>query len=261
MPPPEARLRLGQCDVLVVGTIAGFVPDAARIDAAFAAHRPDRVALGIPPEDLATLGTLASAPQPEALIGAHQAPPSAGRRRMSDPGAGAAGIEALSDPRPRTMPRLDAGDDRPIAGLDAASVRLLELLGRFGPTRIPSPDLESAHRLAAAAAVPLVAIDLDDAAHAEAFTRLVKVRHLIRSNSREKKLLAEEFAAAPDAYALAAAWDAQQTRVKPLAAIERLREQHMAVRLRELAGRSARLLAILPATRMAGVARDIGEGI
>lgn len=212
MTPPEARMRLGECDVLLLGTIAGFVPDGERVAAAFESYRPDRVALGIPPEDIQTLRRLAADPVAHAEL-------------------------------PET---------------DLASDRLLQLLSRFGATRVPSPELEQAHRLATVAGIPIAAIDLDDLAHADAFTRLVKVRHIVRSNRREKRLLSETFSEISDPYVLATAWDEHQTRVKPLAAIERLRERHMAVRLRELAARSTRLLAVVPAARLPGVVRDVG---
>lgn len=259
MPAPEARLRIGNCDLRLVGTIAGFVPDAARVRAAFAEHKPDRVALGIPPEDLDALKVLAAEPVPSRLIGRHQEPPPSRKRRMSDPGIGAAGLDSLSHPRRGEMPTQTGTDEAPIAGLDAASVRLLQLLGRFGPTAIPSPDLQSAYAAAQDAGTPVAAIDLDDAAHAESFTKLVKVRHLMRSNSRERRLLAQEFRGARDAYELVQAWDEEQTTVKPLAAVERLREHHMAVQLRELAARSSRLLAVVPAARFAGVVADLGD--
>ncbi len=259
MPPPEARIRIGDCDVLVVGTIAGFVPDAERVAVAFSTHAPDRVALGIPPEDIAALRVLAASEAPAALIGKHQEPPRK-KRHMTDPGMGAAGIDALSNPHARDMP-VAVDDEAPIAGLDASSVRLLELLSRFGPTRIPSPDLEAAHRLADSAGVALVAIDLDDAAHAIEFTARMKVRHLLGANRRERRLLARPFDDAADAYALAVAWDAEQMDLRPLAALEALRERHMAVRIRELAARSSRLLAILPAARMPGILAALGQGI
>jgi hypothetical protein len=63
MPAPEAQVRVGPCDVLVLGTIPGFVPEAARVSDAFARFRPDRLALGVPDEDLAGLEALASDPE------------------------------------------------------------------------------------------------------------------------------------------------------------------------------------------------------
>lgn len=253
MSPPDAKIRLGHCDLLVVGTIAGFVPDAERVDAAFTRHNPDRVALGVPQEDLAALAMLAAAPDPKAMIGANQEMPRLKKRRFTDPGIGAAGLDSLPRPKQGELPSAEGTDEAPISGLDAASARFLELLARFGPTRLPSPDLEVAHRRARAAGVSLVAIDLDDATHADAFTERMKVRHIIRSNRRERAMMDQPFSEAQDAYALAMQWDAEQTRVKPLAEIERLRERHMAMRLRELAGSSARLLAIVPAARLPGI--------
>jgi hypothetical protein len=203
---PETRLRLGGCDLLVMGTIAGFVPDADRVRAAFAAHRPDRIALGVPPEDLDALRVLAEHPERHAEL----------------------------------------------PGLDEMEARFQQLLGRFGATRVPSPDLEALYALAAAAGIPLESLDLDDLAHSHAYTERMKVRHLIRSSARRKKALKNDFAGAPDAYALAAAWDAS-LESKPMRQVEALREDHMAMRLRVLAAVSNRLLAVVPVVRLAGV--------
>jgi hypothetical protein len=59
----EQRVRVGACDVLLVGTIAGFAPDAERVRAAFASHAPDLLGLGVPAEDLPTLHLLAEHPE------------------------------------------------------------------------------------------------------------------------------------------------------------------------------------------------------
>jgi hypothetical protein len=68
VPSAEARLTLDGCDLLLVGTIAGFLPDAERVRAAFDAHRPDRLGLGVPPEDLPTLRLLAQEPHRDAEL-------------------------------------------------------------------------------------------------------------------------------------------------------------------------------------------------
>jgi hypothetical protein len=211
VPLPEARLRVGSCDILLLGTIAGFAPDAERVRAAFAAHRPDRVGLGVPAEDLPTLRLLAAEP--------HRA-------------------AELPD-------------------LDEVEAHFQGLLARFGPTRVPSPDLEAAERCAAAAGVPIEALDLDDLAHSASYTQAMKVRHLMRATSRRKKALKNGFADAQDPYDLAARWDAALA-VKPMRALEREREAHMAARLRELAGQSRNLLAIVPAARLAGIVQALG---
>lgn len=65
---PDESVRIGACDVRVLGTIAGFVPDAARVEEAYAAFQPETLALGVPPEDIATLERLATATLPPELM-------------------------------------------------------------------------------------------------------------------------------------------------------------------------------------------------
>jgi hypothetical protein len=60
MGTPQARLAVAGHDVLLLGTIAGFVPDADRVRQAYDAFRPATVALGVPAEDLAALDHLAT---------------------------------------------------------------------------------------------------------------------------------------------------------------------------------------------------------
>jgi len=204
---PETPLRVGGCDVLLLGTIAGFAPDGERVQAAFRRHQPDTVGLGVPAEDLAGLEAIAQ--DPEAFRG--MVPP------------------------------------------DDAAGRHLELLKRFGEIRIPSPDLEAAYGLAKAGGVAMEALDLDDHAYAQEYTRRVKLLHLWAAKPRQKRLLRQEFQAA-DAYDLDAQWDRQANAPKPLRELEALREQAMAARIRALAASSRRLLAVVPAARFAGVA-------
>lgn len=207
MATPQARLRLGACDVLLLGTVPGYVPDAARVEQAFQAFLPDAVALGVPPEDVRTLEALATAdPKPE-----------------------------LPEP-------------------DEVTARMLELLGAFGPTAVPSPDLDKATALARERSLPVLALDLDDAAHAQLYTKHVKFRHVLQSNAVRRRLLKAGMGGA-DAYELARNWDAAWTRPKGLRAVEAAREEQMARRLRKEAEGHRTLLAVLPAPRLAGVVR------
>ena len=61
METPDARVRLGEAEVRLLGTIAGFAPDGERVQEALQ-ERVDCVALGIPPEDVEALGQLADDP-------------------------------------------------------------------------------------------------------------------------------------------------------------------------------------------------------
>jgi len=212
---PEAHATIKGCDVLLLGTVAGFLPDADRVRAAFEAHRPDAVALGVPPEDLEAL---------ERLWASQDA------------------REALAQP-------------------DARADRLLHLLGRFGATRIPSPDLEAAYAQAKAHHLPIAAVDLDDVAHTEAYVRRVKVRHLWRAPKHEARLLQAPFTDAKDAYDLATQWDALANHSRPLRHLESLREDAMAKGVADGAAGHARLLAVVPAPRLPGVAARIAKGL
>lgn len=207
MATPQVRMRVGDADLLLLGTIPGFVADGERVRQAFDAFLPDVVAVGVPAEDVHTLELLAKTePKPEL-------------------------------PQP-----------------DEATERLLQLLANYGPVRIPSPDLEVAQSLASSAGLTLEALDLDDAQHAHLYTLHVKFRHVVQSNVVKARLL-KKGVEGSDAYALAAAWDDAWHRPKGLRKVEDERESHMAARLRELAATRKRILAVVPATRLAGLAR------
>lgn len=201
---PQARLKVAGNDVLLLGTVAGYVPDAERVRQAYDAFRPRTVALGVPPEDLATLDALAAAGTPPEL------PP-----------------------------------------LDDTAERLLGLVAAFGPTRIPSPDLEAAYLAAKGDGVPLAALDLGDADHAAAYTLAVRFHHVVQSNAIKARLLKRGVTGA-DAYEVAANWDAAWTRPKGLRRVEDAREAHMARRLREEAA-AGTVLAVVPSVRLPGI--------
>lgn len=155
------------------------------------------------------------------------------------------------------LERLATADPRPeLPPLDEATARLLELLGEFGPTAVPSPDLERATTLARNGRIEVAALDLDDAEHATLYTKHVKFRHIVQSNSIKKRLL-KDGVKGPDAYALAEAWDAAWTRPKGLRQVEDVREDHMARRLRVLASTHRRILAIVPASRLHAIVRQL----
>lgn len=168
-------------------------------------------------------------------------------------------VVALGVP-PEDLAALDAlaaADPKPeLPPLDDTSERLLGLLAPFGGTRIPSPDLEAAHQAARADGVLLEAIDLDDAAHAQLYTKSVKFHHVIQSNAIKSRLLKRGVAGA-DAYEVALNWDNAWNRPKGMRAVESGREAQMANRLRELCAVPGNVLAIVPAPRLAGVVRAL----
>lgn len=210
MPAPQELLRIDGCDVLLVGTIPGFVPDADRVQTAARDHRPDAIALGVPAADLSSL---------EALV--------------ADPTL-ADGLEP-----------------------DALDLHFLEQIANWGATQlIPSPDLHAAH----ATGLPLHGIDMDDEAHTQLFTDTVKVRHLVQRSSIRKRLGKTTADDAPDAYGLAILWDDALCEIKPLAAIEQARLDHMAAEVRRLAADVERLLVVVHAAKYAGLFTRLSDG-
>ncbi|MEA3165749.1 MAG: hypothetical protein QOJ26_615 [Thermoplasmata archaeon] len=162
---------------------------------------------------------------------------------------------ALGVPREdlAALEQLATADPKPeLPQPDEATERLLELLAGFGPTAIPSPDLERATALARAGGIPVTALDIGDLEHATLYTKHVKFRHVVQSNSIKRRLLKEGVTGA-DAYALADAWDAAWTRPRGLREVELAREEHMARRLRDCATKHRRVLAIVPSPRLAGI--------
>lgn len=253
MAAPETRLKLGGCDLHLLGTVAGFGPDAARVEAALAAGPVARIAVGVPPEDLAGLAILADAPAPHELIAPHEKRLTKKQERAVHTG----GLAPFSSPMHPTPPEApaDDGPDHPFAGLDAATAHLLELLRRFGPVSAASPDLLAAHRGAARLGIPLEAVDLDDAAHTAATTKAIGLLGLRGRAKAERDVLALDFADAVDAYDLAVRFDAERNATRGLRKVESAREGHMADRLATLAGQVAggRIVAVVPAARMAGI--------
>jgi hypothetical protein len=199
----EHRMTVAGTEMTLVGTIAGYVPDAERVAAALRGG-PDLIALGIPPEDLE-------------------------------------GLRVLREEKPE-LPELDPQTER-----------LFELLKPWGECRVPSPDLEEAYQAAMAANTPLAALDLDDEAHSELYIRTVGFRQAVRSGKLLRKALKADFSKHKDPYELAVAWEAFQTNLKPLRAVEAAREDHMARRLIEVSLGKRRVVAILPIARLAGV--------
>ena len=251
--PPETTLRVAGCEVRLLGTVAGFSPDGARVEAALAAGPVTRVALGVPPEDLPGIALLAEAVDPAALLGAHEQPLPKGAKYAVLTGGQQTASSPLHPAPADPIP--DDGDPSRFAGLDAATAHFLDLLRRFGPVSAASPDLLAAHRGAERLGVPLDAIDLDDHAHTAATTKAVGLFGLRGRAKTERRILTLGFAEGSDAYDLALRFDAERNGTRGQRRVEAAREAHMADQLVALAAQTVggRIVAILPAARFAGV--------
>lgn len=239
----EQHLQLADCDVHLIGSIPGFVPDGARVQAALDEGSIQCVALGIPPEDLAGLKALHD--------GATIAKPTPTPTGAAAIAAGAPGLEGIHDIGKGHVPTAKADAD--FEALDPTQQRFLDLLGRWGETRVPSPDLEVAFSWAATNNRRIEALDLDDEAHAQSYIRNNKFRHVLKSGRILKRIAKQDFSALDDPHQFACAWDAYLNDMPSLQAVEAEREMYMVARLQELAKAHASIVAVLPAPRFAGV--------
>ncbi len=259
MSGPQASLRLGNCEITLLGTITGFVPDAARVTSAIESAKPSLIALGVPPEDLPGIAILAADATPERLIDPAERAPSRKAKGSEHGPIGGEGFGAdPMKPTPR-QPIPDDGDPHRFAGLDATTAHLLGLLRRFGATSPVPSDLLAAERAAKRFGIPVAAIDLDDAAHTSIVTKELGMLGLWGRSRAERRVLASSFADLHDAHDLAARFDTERAGTRGLRRIEEARETEMARRLRELAAAHARILAVVPAPRLAGVLRHLGQ--
>ncbi len=227
MGTPQARLSVAGHDVLILGTIAGFVPDGERVRQAYDAFHPSVVALGVPPEDLAALDHLAS-------VAGAASPPD---------------LPPLDEAQERLLAQLAAfGATRiPSPDLEAAHACAKADGVAPGPPAPPgAPPPGPVNRACA------------DAEHAALFTRHVKFWHVVQSNAIKSRLLKHGVTGA-DVYEVAANWDAAWNKPAGLRHLETDREAHMATQLRDVC-RAGSVLAIVPSTRLAGILRSLGAG-
>lgn len=253
MNAPQATLRVGDCSIHLLGTIAGYAADGPRVEAAIAASKPAVVALGIPRDDLAGLAILAAESSPERLIDPSE--------KLLPRGVGPQGgtAPASSPLHPEPLPEIpDDGDAGRFAGLDAPTAHLLSLLSRFGVTGPVPADLVAAQRSAMAAGIPLAALDLDDAAHTERVTKELGMFGLVGRSRADRALLKQSFSDAASPYDLACRFDATRAATKGLRRVEEAREEEMASQLAALAARNRSIVAVVPVARFAGVVRRLG---
>ena len=100
--------------------------------------------------------------------------------------------------------------------------------------------------------IPVHPLDMDDAAFASAYMDAVSAWEFLRSGARAAKM--QRWRARTDTpEAFVAAWDARVNRTRGLRALQRQRESHIALRIRELARDPGPVLAVVERERANGV--------
>ncbi len=116
----------------------------------------------------------------------------------------------------------------------------------------PPPCFTEAVKVADARKIALEGLDLDEVAYTDAYTECVSTLELLLQGRMESRLGRKKFRAnTPEAFVLE--WDAEVNRTAGFARLQRRREAHMAERLREIAARAPKVLAVIEVERAQGV--------
>ncbi|HEY7587416.1 MAG TPA: hypothetical protein VIB49_01535 [Thermoplasmata archaeon] len=116
----------------------------------------------------------------------------------------------------------------------------------------PPPCFTEAVRVAMDLGVRLEGLDLDEDAYTDAYTSAVSTMELILQGRMESRLGRKKFRAqTPEEFVLE--WDAEVNRTAGFARLQKIREGHMASRLREIAQDTKTVLAVIEVERAKGV--------
>ncbi len=116
----------------------------------------------------------------------------------------------------------------------------------------PPPCFTEAVKVADARKITLEGLDLDEESYTGAYTECVSTFELLLQGRMESRLGRKKFRAnTPEAFVLE--WDAEVNRTAGFAKLQHRREAHMADRLKEIAARAPRVLAVIEVERVRGV--------
>lgn len=121
---------------------------------------------------------------------------------------------------------------------------------------MPPPCFLRAVREGVARKVRLEALDMDEEAYTDAYTRCVSTMELILQGRLENRLLKKRFnVSTPQEFAVV--WDAEINRTAGFARLQREREKFIASRLRNLAEGAVKILAVIEVERVKGVLAEL----
>jgi len=116
----------------------------------------------------------------------------------------------------------------------------------------PPPCFTEAVKVADVRKIALEGLDLDEEAYTDAYTECVSTMELLLQGRMEARLSRKRFrATTPEAFVLE--WDAEVNRTAGFARLQKRREAHMAERLRGIAEKAPRVLAVIEVERVKGV--------
>lgn len=140
-------------------------------------------------------------------------------------------------------------EEQEIGPLEAAYGRLLV---NFGEVMLPPPCFQDAVKKGDEMGIPVIPLDMDDETYTDAFCNSVTVMDMFRESIISKRILKKRFDVS-DKESFVMDWDRRVNRPKGFRRLERLREEHIALRISDVATHYKRPLAIVELERAPGV--------
>jgi hypothetical protein len=126
----------------------------------------------------------------------------------------------------------------------------------FGEVRLPTPAYLKAIELADAANLPLIPIDLNDVEFTDLYCKRIHGLDMVRESFYTRSIKRRKYKIG-SAEEFALDWDKKVNRAKGFRQLERDREEHMALTLRNMSSKYRRILAVVEYERSAGVVRSL----
>jgi hypothetical protein len=126
----------------------------------------------------------------------------------------------------------------------------------FGEVRLPTPAYLKAIELADAAHLPLIPVDLNDVEFTDLYCKRIRGLDMVRESFYTRSIKRRKYKIG-SAEEFALDWDKKVNRAKGFRQLERDREEHMALTLRNMSSKYRRILAVVEYERSAGVVRSL----
>jgi hypothetical protein len=126
----------------------------------------------------------------------------------------------------------------------------------FGEVRLPTPAYLKAIELSDASHVPLLPLDLNDEEFTDLYCKRIRGLDMVRESFYTRSIKRRKYRIG-SAEEFALDWDRKVNRAKGFRQLERDREEHMALTLRNMASKHHRILALVEYERSAGVERSL----
>jgi hypothetical protein len=126
----------------------------------------------------------------------------------------------------------------------------------FGEVRLPTPAYLKAIELADASRIPLIPIDLNDVEFTDLYCKRIRGLDMVRESFYTRSIKRRKYKIG-SAEEFALDWDRKVNRAKGFRQLERDREEHMALTLRNMSSKYRRILAVVEYERSAGVVRSL----